>query len=302
MSQSSPYHEGEIAVQRLAGVSHIAARTGAVIGDEIPFRAAPFLADRRLLVTGSVDAAGIPWASAIVGDPGMLRAGADGRTLAIDLRRVRRDPADPLWSNLEADGRIGTVAMDFARRRRFRVNGRVGIRTADRLVIDVDEAYGNCPQHISRREIDQLGDVAGVASDLDLAPRRSELDADDRAMIAAADTMFVATVRPGGGVDASHRGGPVGFVSVQADGSIRIPDYSGNAMFNTLGNIHAHPYAGLLFIDFERGRTLQVVGDASLDFADTGEPAREGERTWTVRPRAVIRRASPFNVAWIAIA
>ncbi|MGO9059006.1 MAG: pyridoxamine 5'-phosphate oxidase family protein, partial [Candidatus Binataceae bacterium] len=63
-----------------------------------------------------------------------------------------------------------------------------------------------------------------------------------------------------------HKGGNPGFVKVISDRQIAFPDYNGNSMFNTLGNITAGPAAGLLFVDFASGRTLQLSGRARIDW------------------------------------
>ena len=66
------------------------------------------------------------------------------------------------------------------------------------------------------------------------------------------------------GADVSHRGGERGFARVTAADRVVIPDYSGNMMFNTLGNLAADPRAGLLVVDFENGGTLQLTGRAEI--------------------------------------
>ena len=82
----------------------------------------------------------------------------------------------------------------------------------------------------------------------------------------AADTFFVASAHPRRGTDVSHRGGDPGFVRMLDDHTLRVPDYAGNSMFNTLGNLHVNPRAGLLFVDFDRWRTLQLTGTATIRF------------------------------------
>ncbi|MBD2020206.1 pyridoxamine 5'-phosphate oxidase family protein, partial [Leptolyngbya sp. FACHB-36] len=77
------------------------------------------------------------------------------------------------------------------------------------------------------------------------------------------DTFFIASLHPTHGADASHRGGYPGFVQVDSERLV-FPDYSGNNMFNTLGNLQVNPSAGLLFIDFEQGHTLQLTGSATI--------------------------------------
>lgn len=82
--------------------------------------------------------------------------------------------------------------------------------------------------------------------------------------VSTADTFFIASVHPEGGADASHRGGDKGFVHVESATQFVWPDYAGNMMFNTLGNIAANPRAGLLFLDFTGHRTLQLTGQADI--------------------------------------
>ena len=92
------------------------------------------------------------------------------------------------------------------------------------------------------------------------------LSASQQQQISHADTFFIATDNPERGADVSHKGGNPGFVHVIDERRIAFPDYNGNSMFNTLGNVTVNPHAGLLFIDFDSGRTLQLTGRASIDW------------------------------------
>ncbi len=85
-------------------------------------------------------------------------------------------------------------------------------------------------------------------------------------MISAADTFFIATDHPRFGADVSHKGGDPGFVRIVDDQHLAYPDYLGNRMFNSLGNITVNPRAGLLFINFDTGETIQLTGRASIDW------------------------------------
>ena len=93
-----------------------------------------------------------------------------------------------------------------------------------------------------------------------------------RQWIGGADTLFIASghrgdgANPVYGMDASHRGGDLGFVHVQSDARLVIPDYAGNNHYNTLGNLVVDPRAGLLFVDFEHGSMLQLTGRTSIDW------------------------------------
>ena len=100
-------------------------------------------------------------------------------------------------------------------------------------------------------------------------PRRgTELDALRVATIQRTDTVFVGSLHPKRGADASHRGGDPGFVQVVDAHTLLIPDYAGNGMYLTLGNLHTTPRAGLLFVDFDGRRLLHVTGKTALHFAE----------------------------------
>jgi hypothetical protein len=99
-------------------------------------------------------------------------------------------------------------------------------------------------------------------------------------LIARADTFFLGTTHPERGTDASHRGGPPGFVRVERS-SLWWPDYAGNNMFNSLGNLATDPTAALLFLDFSTGATLHLSGTARLEWTtpeEDGDDAGTGRR------------------------
>src|ERR1041384_5691157 len=85
--------------------------------------------------------------------------------------------------------------------------------------------------------------------------------------ISRADTFFIGSRHAEGGVDASHRGGQPGFVQCIDERTLEFPDYAGNRMFQTLGNLVLDPTAGLLFVDFERGHTLQIAGAVTIEWS-----------------------------------
>ncbi|RJO75269.1 pyridoxamine 5'-phosphate oxidase family protein [Nocardia panacis] len=251
----TPFHSGEMAVQRRMGQSEIAARTGRMIRSEIPPVAADFLAAQSEMVLAAADAAGRLWAGAVTGRPGFAHA-IDART--IDIAAL---PAmgDPLREALSRSTRIGLLALQPQRRRRMRVNGMVD-PMADGLRITTEQVFSNCPKYISRREIESRP-PSGTPSRPLLG---TELDAEQRARIAAADTFFIATADRDGNADASHRGGNPGFLQALSSTRLRWPDYRGNSLFMTLGNIAVQPRCGLLVRDWATGDTLQLTGTAEL--------------------------------------
>jgi uncharacterized protein len=252
--ERDPFHEGEKALQRRAGVHEQARAVGAIVEDSLFPAARRFLAGQRILVAASLDADGRPWASLLTGEPGFVQA-VDETLLRIAAAPV---PGDPLAANLRARPDLGLLAIDLRTRQRLRVNGRAVLRD-DGIFLSVAEAYGNCPKYIRPREIAREDPAAPGA-----ARAASVLTAAQRAQIARADTFFIASAHQRTGADASHRGGPAGFVTVGRGGGLSFPDFPGNNMFNTLGNLAVDPRVGLLFVDFETGDVLQVTGTATL--------------------------------------
>ena len=97
---------------------------------------------------------------------------------------------------------------------------------------------------------------------------RTEFSADDRSFIESVFLFFLATADADGKPDCSFKGGPRGFVRVTAPNELVFPDYDGNGMFKSLGNIDATPNVGLLFIDLEKPRRLRVNGTAKVNRDD----------------------------------
>jgi len=147
----------------------------------------------------------------------------------------------------------------------MRVNGTANLDARGRIVVQAVEVYSNCPKYIVRRAR-KLGDLpAAGASQSECA---TKLDVSQRKFLAAADTFFIASSPRSRGADVSHRGGSPGFLSATADGRhVTWPDYRGNRMFNTLGNLELDPHAGLLVVDWLRGDVLQIAGRARIDYS-----------------------------------
>jgi len=259
------FHEGEEAVQARAGVQAESRRLGRGISRAIPDGAESFLEAQRMAVVAGVDDGGRVWASLVTGGPGFITA-PDSRTLHLSATLPGRDP---LGEALREGRWLGVLVFDPERRRRLRVNGRVaGVRPGS-IEVRTEEVFGNCPKYIQARapEADTERPREG------LVRRGDSLDLEQRLAIERADTFFIASVHAGAGADASHRGGQPGFVRVLDERRLRIPDYAGNNMFQTLGNIAVDQRVGLLFVDFERGTTLQLSGRARIlwepaDYAD----------------------------------
>jgi hypothetical protein len=240
------YHEGELEMQRRAGVVSMASRVARIIGPDIPASSAAFLANEPYVVVATVDSDGATTASMLI-----------GTAEAIDPRTVVLTPAAGhlarVLADISATGLIGILAIDLATRRRIRVNGNAVLR-GNQIVVTTSEVYSNCPQYITPRPF---------------APKAVSQASID--IISRADTFFLASSHPTRGADISHRGGPPGFVHVDSDTQLSWPDYPGNNMFNTLGNLLINPRCGLLFVDFKTGATLQLHGTAEVRGDDERE-------------------------------
>lgn len=295
-----PYHAGEIAVQERAGVRAMARKIGAGIHDAIAPGLASFLAGRDLAVVGARDDRGRVWASLLTGSPGFLRVRGPV-TLLVD---AVLPAGDPLARALVEGASVGLIAIDLATRRRARVNGTIRWTGERSFAVEVRQAYGNCPKYIQQREV---AVTVKPASDLPSPSRSASLDRRQQEWIARADTFFVATAHAEAGADASHRGGAPGFVRA-AEKRIVWPDYAGNTMFQTLGNLAADGACGLLFLDFESGATLQASGRARIDWDATHAASLAGaerlvemaveevvESAPSGRVRGPLVEASPFN-------
>lgn len=205
--------------------------------------------------------------------PEGLVARADDKT--VYLNRTEMTVPSALWTMVSAGAPIGLVAMDLTSARRFRINGSVNEVTPERVTIDVAQTCPNCPKYIQQRlpVADNRYQGVSPASGSDLPDNLADL-------IRQADTFFVASKNPDGDHDASHRGGYPGFVNVKGNQLI-VPDYFGNSMFMTLGNLALEPRAGITFVDFDTGAQLNLTGHATLNLE--GRMAHDGAdgRYWT---------------------
>lgn len=276
------FHSGELAVQEQAGVSSQAGRLSTMVGrGQLRAGTADFLGSARLAVLTARDPDGTLWSSPLFGEPGFLSA-TDSDTLHIDGRLPEADPL----SNMPSGQLAGVIVIDFATRRRWRINGMVTTSPAGGIDLEVDQSYGNCPKYITKRTLGTQTGSLGLQRNPIFAG--DILRAEDRRLVQRADTFFLGTTHPTSGSDTSHRGGPAGFVTAVHD-RLWFPDYAGNNLFNSLGNIAVDPSTALLFIDFVTGTTLQLSGEAALTW-DDGGPADEVHtgRGVTFTPRHVV--------------
>ncbi|MFG2328660.1 pyridoxamine 5'-phosphate oxidase family protein [Streptomyces sp. NPDC048604] len=277
------YHSGSLAIQERVGVRDLADHVGRSIAPGIKPVAAAFLELQPFLVLGAADADGRVWSSLLTGAPGFVRATGPAR---ISIAGGVPD-RDPLAGAFEAGAPAGTIALDPRTRRRMRLNG-TALPSPRGLAVDAEQVFANCPKYLQKREL--YGAEPGARPG---AVRRGRaLTPGQERFVRAADTFFVASAAPDG-VDASHRGGNPGFVRVHSPTELSWFDYPGNSMFLTLGNLEADGRAGLLFLDWSTGDTLQVSGAARTAFGPEG-------RTTHLRIQQTVETEAASPLRWSA--
>ena len=248
-----------------------------------------------MIVLGSRDDEGKVWCYIVTGEAGLLKVSSPG-LLRIDANAYAEDR---FVSSLSCGREVGSLIIDPARRKRIRVNGSVADRSEDGGIgVKVAEAYGNCNRYIHPRRLSVREKMAADRFD---AQCGKLLNDRQQRTIAGSDTFFIASVSREGGMDASHRGGPAGFVRVVDDGTLLFPDYSGNMLFNTLGNLVENPSAGLLFVDFKSGDTLHLAGNAEIlwDRNEKTDPQFPGaQRLIRVGIEAVVQVQANGRFIW----
>ena len=279
MSHPEIFHAGECAMQRDMKVAPSFLDWAAqVVRPEMPRQHRTFFSDLPFVVLAARDDGGRPWVTPLSGPSGFISSPS------ASALEIAAEPfaGDALEGHLHQGAHVGLLGLDFATRRRNRVNGQLTTEAgaAGSLNVDVRQSFGNCPQHIHERawRIEHRRNPSTTTRHQALTPEAIDL-------VQGANTFFVGSgfagdpSAPSTGMDASHRGGPTGFVTVQDERTLCWPEYAGNNHFNTLGNLREDPRIALLFIDFENGHVLQLTGNADI--------RRHSERTASDAPHRV---------------
>ncbi len=279
----SLWHEGERAMQSATGKRAALEQRGrAVLRDHMPDQHRRFFAERQQVYLSLLDGFGRPWATFLEGEIGFMTSPSP-RILAI---AALPESTDPARAGISHGAPIGVLGIEFATRRRNRLNGEILFAEgAKGFMVQVTQSFGNCAQYIQSRRLvatvqEAVVPAAATQAASSLTPAHVEL-------IAEADTFFIASRSPAPGLarseglDVSHRGGLPGFVRIENERRLLFPDYRGNFFFNTLGNLRFDPRCGLLFMSFGSGTSLQLVGRGYV----LAEPA--DQRLWPGAERAV---------------
>ncbi|KAA8889482.1 hypothetical protein F3087_11215 [Nocardia colli] len=275
------WHSGEETMHRLLRVAH---------GDNptipgLPTSYGIWMAQSPLLALGTVDEHDRVWTTVLGGDAGVVRPVAAG-VLGVNARS--REPLlgfDPVLEALFAghdlrdggiarhpgDGKlVGGLAIDLETRSRVKISGRVlggGVVATEpqagvQLAVAVEESLGNCPKYLNRKAVRPHDSSPTLVSEqIPLVPEAIDL-------IGRSDLFAISSRHGTASMDTNVRGGSPGFVRVLANSANGVtlvyPEYSGNRLFQTLGNLRADPAVGVTFPDVETGAVLYLSGRADV--------------------------------------
>lgn len=292
------FHQGELRLHDQFGMrDKLAGMAERMMHDFIPDKQRMFFESLEYILLGTIDGGGGSNATLLSGPVGFVQTPTATEMVIHTGPREHR----PAFDALAVGEMVGVLGIDFSNRRRNRMHGRITALDAETVTITVTQFYGNCPKYILERVIAQRG----LETNRERPESQTVLSDEDTDLIARSDTFFIASyVRDGSdapyeGVDISHRGGYPGFISIDNDSQITFPDYSGNFLFNTIGNLLLNPEAGLLFIDFETGDQLHVRGHAEL--IETEAEVSQfplAQRLLRIQISSVTRQAAATSLRW----
>lgn len=122
--------------------------------------------------------------------------------------------------------------------------------------------------HEGMRQLQDARETRAIADRLEKVTLRTAFTDEDREFIHRCPMLFVATADSAGRPDCSYKGGLPGFVRVLDDRTLAFPDYDGNGMYRSWGNVLVNPNVGLLFLDFEKPKRIRVNGTARISADD----------------------------------
>lgn len=292
--EPSSWHPGETALHNLLHIPHRNNPTAAGLPNNYAYR----VAASPLVAFGALDPEGRPWTTVWGGEVGFARPFAHGVLSASSLVDTHYDPvvkslfAFPDGSNrsdeyqitrteLESGGGklMAGLSIDLATRDRVKIAGRmvagkVGVAdgedtgdTDDRvarvqMAMLVEESLGNCPKYLNKK------DIRAHMPSPRLISEALPLPSEAVALLGKADLFFLSST-DGKSMDTNHRGGPPGFVRLMSnskeDGvNLIYPEYSGNRLYQTLGNLYVRPLVGICIPDFETSDVLYLTGETKI--------------------------------------
>ncbi|PYI11343.1 putative oxidoreductase [Aspergillus sclerotiicarbonarius CBS 121057] len=254
----------------------------------LSFGAAYLLRTAPLLAIGSLDQEGRPWSTVWGGEAGFASPITQS---TIEVNTPVDKSYDPVVETLLRDLAIDPAAtskghrniwsglvIDLDTRRRAKLYGRrifgslgpedqkglpgLGHAGIAHLTVHIDASLGNCPKYLNKKHIIPTLPAPKLISDSPQLPPEAV------GLLNRVDCLFVSSSHSGIDMDTNIRGGPPGFVRLVSNGPsgavFAYPEYSGNRLYQTLGNLQVNPLAGYVFPDFDNGNALYVTGQTQV--------------------------------------
>jgi hypothetical protein len=293
----SSWHPGEEEMHRLLHIPRRENPTSHGLAASYGYR----VMNSPLVAFGTLDRKGRPWTTLWGGEAGFCRPIANS---VLGVRATADAQFDPVLHELfaqETEGPEGAreikdeelvrpeggklmagLAIDLETRDRVKIAGRFMAGAVSKtepgmgelqMAFQVQESLGNCPKYLNKKQITPhipTPRLVSEASGLPLPEEAVEL-------IKKSDLFFISSKHGNGSqsMDTNHRGGPPGFMRVfkneaPANGGVTVvyPEYSGNRLYQTLGNLQEDPYAGIVVPDFETGDVLYLTGRTTILIGD----------------------------------
>ncbi|RKU49335.1 hypothetical protein DL546_009864 [Coniochaeta pulveracea] len=278
LSEQPVWHPGEVAVHKLLSAPNSAYEKPGSKGLPAPY--AYRITASPIVALGTLDPGDRPWTTILGGERGFARPVARDTLAVASLVDRQHDPVVNALLGDSGEGEvvhpdggkvISALSIDLENRDRVKISGRmaVGVTTGRdsvgelQMLVKVEETLGNCPKYMNKKVIRaHLPEPKLVSDTLPLPGEALDL-------IGRADMFFLSSTY-GEAMDTNHRGGPAGFVRVvrneDGDGGVVLayPEYSGNRLYETLGNLYLNPKLGLAIPDFETSNVLYVTGTAEI--------------------------------------
>lgn len=286
--EDTPWHSGEAQIHKALELTDKMEKLGKrMIRDYMPDQHREFYAELEFVILSALDPTGRVWPFVWAGKAGFISS-PDSKHLIIKKGSLPGQPDDLL---LRVGDKISLLGIVPETKRRNRLNATITKADKTLIKVRVDQSYGNCPRYIHVREKGKTTQ-AGTVED------RETLNEEDKALITAADTLFIASRAPKverdprKGIDVNHRGGLPGFIKLVDENVFIIPDYDGNNFFNTFGNILNDPRVGLLIPNLETGDMLTLNGQAEVVLEDQAGIELYGSHRYLIFTADKIRRAN----------
>ncbi|KAL7925181.1 hypothetical protein ACQKWADRAFT_310762 [Trichoderma austrokoningii] len=283
---SGGWHSGERAMHREARNPRFENPTS----DGFPTPYAVRVMHSQLLALGTLDSEGRPWTTIWGGERGFARPVAEGvlgvRSAvdkaydpvycafwkAPDSKASREEPDEEGIIRPEGGKMMSALSIDLETRDRVKLAGRLiaggdvpGPDSEVQLAFHVQESLGNCPKYINKKALES------IVPQPELIPGGPDgvLPPEAVALIEKADMFFLSSTN-GDSMDTNHRGGPRGFIRVlrNDEGGVELvyPEYSGNRLYQSLGNLKVNPLIGIVIPDYDTADALYLTGDTTILF------------------------------------